>query len=408
MSQPFAPSSSSQRSHTTPRRQKDWCTLLRLLQEVQQLMEQRLEAVEIELQCLEAFRGSIVSEMHSDASPSQRSIAVLYPKGNGRRDREEAPLVGYLTACRSQRIEVSSRVFSPFREAGLYLTSKNRIVRVAPLALSEDEKARQEVEHLLPSSSPVGVVKTKAFPSAGLARLLAALTAAGLDKADFTLSGTSVGRCLSVHANPEPRDVAALCAAVPEKQVRALFDDNMGDFGAIASSLYTYMAEQATIQGMVLPAMRKRSVKLLRLPPSRQQLQLETIIWSLRKCCDCSDRDLVESSHIQWCKALQTTALEGRMRTSRKRSAYATGYSQLLQGLKAVSRVRQGYLVLVLTVCGDFFDLLDAGTLPLQRRNGLFAFRGMLATPHESERFSGPPLPSWTSEGNRTEIFHAE
>ncbi|KAG5482284.1 hypothetical protein LSCM4_05537 [Leishmania orientalis] len=379
------PSFSPRLPHVTPQPQNDWGTLLRLLQRVQKQMEHRLEAVDAEIQFLGAVRGGIVSEMRSDASSRQRSVAVLYPGGTGKRERGEVASVGYVTACRSQRGETANRVVSPFREAGLYVSSKNRVVRVAPLSLSKDEQARQEVERILPSCSPVGVAKGKGFPCAGLARLLASLTAAGLDRGDFTLSGTSTGRCLSVRANPDPRDIAALCASVPEEQVRTLCGDSMGDVGAIASCLYTHMAEQATIRALVLPSMRQCSVKLLRLPPSRQQLQLETITWTLRTCCDCGDRDLVENSHIQWCKTLQTVAPAPHARLSCERSAYATCYSQLLQGLRAASLVRQGYIVFVMTICGEFFDLLHAGKLPLQRKLSPFAFRGVLATPHGSE-----------------------
>ncbi|KAG5482456.1 hypothetical protein CUR178_05595 [Leishmania enriettii] len=379
------PSFSPRLPHVTPQPQNDWGTLLQLLQRVQQQMEHRLEAVDAEIQFLEAVRGGIVSEMRSDASPRQRSVAVLYPGGTGKRERGEVASVGYATVCRSQRGEAANRVVSPFREAGLYASSQNRVVRVAPVSLSEDEQARQEVERMLPSCSPVGVAKENDFPCAGLARLLASLTAAGLDRGDFTLSGTSTGRCLSVRANPDPRDIAALCASLPEEQVRTLCGDSMGDASAIASCLYAHMAEQATIRALVLPSMRQCSVKLLRLPRSRQQLQLETIAWTLQKCCDCGDRDLVENSHIQWCKTLQAVAPARHARLSCERSAYATCYSQLLQGLRAASRVRQGYIIFVLTVYGEFFDLLHAGKLPLQRKHSPFAFRGALATPHGSE-----------------------
>ncbi|TPP40905.1 hypothetical protein CGC20_36280 [Leishmania donovani] len=392
MAQETASSSPTEVRHTTSLNHTEWSALLRLLAEVQGRMEQRLEAVNVELEYLEAFRGGIVSEMRSESSPRRRSVTLPAPRDGGKRSREEVPFVGYAIASPRQRGEVGALGFDPFREAGLYMSSNNPVVRVAPLSLSRDEKARQEVAYILPSYISVGVARARGLPLAGAARLFESLTAAGLDKRDFALSSTSAGRCLSVHTPPDPGDVEALCAAVPEERVRALCRDSMGDAGAIASCLYTELAQQATLRALILPAMRLRSVKLLRLPPYRQQLLLEATTWTLQRCCDCRDRDLTENSHVQWCKVLHSAAPETESCAYLKRKAYATGYSQLLQGLSAVSSVRQGYLVAVLTVCGNFFDLLDAGKLPLQRRTSPFLFRGAHAAPNGDQTSLSPAV----------------
>ncbi|CBZ25182.1 conserved hypothetical protein [Leishmania mexicana MHOM/GT/2001/U1103] len=392
MTQEAASSSPAEVLHATCLQHTAWDALLRQLAEVQRRMEQRLEAIDVELQYLETFRGGIASEVRSESSPRRRSVTVPSPREGGKRSRDEAPFVGYAMTSPRPRGEVGALGLDPFREAGLYTISNNPVVRVAPLSLSRDEKARQEVEYILPSYIPVGVARAKGLPSAGAARLFESLSAAGLDKRDFALSSTSVGRCLSVHIPPNTSDVQALCAEVPEELVRALCRDSMGDPGVIASCLYTELAQQATLHALILPAMRLRSVTLLRLPPYRQQLLLEATMWTLRKCCDCRDRDLTENSHVRWCKVLQSAAPETQACANLKRNAYATGYSQLLHGLNVVSSVRQGYLVAVLTVCGNFFDLLDAGNVPLQRRTSPFLFRGAHVAPNGGQASPSPAV----------------
>ncbi|SYZ64297.1 hypothetical_protein (plasmid) [Leishmania braziliensis MHOM/BR/75/M2904] len=388
VTQKAAPSSSPKVPHRMPLQHTEWGAVLRQLVELEERAQKRLETVNVEIQYLETVRGLVMSGRRSEPSARRRSVAVLFRRNDGKRDRDEVPFVGYLSECRTQRGEAATRSFTPFRQAGLFMSINNPAVRVAPLSLSADEKERQEVEYMFPSCPPIGVVKAKHFPLATAARLLESLTAAGLDERDFALSGTSARRCLSIHTSPEPSDVEALCATVPEELVRALCRDSMGDCGAIASSLYTKLAEQATLRALVLPEMRVHSVKLLRLPPSRQQLLLDTTMWTLRQCCDCCDRDLMENLHVQWCRVLQSTAPASRARTVLQRKAYATAYSQLFQRLSAASSVRQGYLVLVLAVCGDFLDLVEAGKLPLQRPHDYFVFRGTLATPR-----GGQPSP---------------
>ncbi|KAG5508707.1 hypothetical protein JKF63_05205 [Porcisia hertigi] len=351
-----------------------WGALLRQLEEVHQRMEHRLEKVRLEIQHLEALRGSIASEMLIEPALRRRSVVVLCPRDDGKRDRDESRSVKYAISCRARRNEAAIRLSTPFREAALYVNSRQLVVRVAELDPSEDEKARQEVEFILPSCSPHGLVKANHLPLAGAARLLKSLTGAGLNECDFTLSRSSTGRFLIVHAGPDTSDVEDLCAAVPEGVVHALCHNNIGDSATIASCLYTLLAERATLRAMILPTMRSLSAKLLRLPPSRQHLLLEAILWTLEESCGCCDRDLVENSHVQWCKVLQAVSPLRTARRPFQRIGYATGYCQLLQGLSAVSSVRQGYLTFVLIVCGDFFDLLNAGKLPLQRKAAPFVF----------------------------------
>ncbi|GET87360.1 hypothetical protein, conserved [Leishmania tarentolae] len=376
--------------HTTSLQQKEWDTLLHQLEEIQRRMEQRLEAVDVELQYLEAFRGSVVSEMDSGSLPRRRFVTLPMITKAGKRRRDEVPFVGYATAPPRQRGEVGSWGFEPFREAGLYMSCNNPAVRVAPLSLSRDEKVRQEVDYILPSYICPGVEGAKGLPFAAAERLIESLTAAGLDKGDFAMPRTSAGRRLNVRTNPDPSDVKALCAAVSEEHVRSLCCGGMGDSGMIASSLYTELAQQATLRALILPETRLYGVKLLRLPPYRQQLSLEVTIWTLRKCCDCCDRDLAENSLVQWCKALQSVIPETQTCEHLRRDAYATGYYQLLHGLSAASSVRQGYLALVVVVCGTFFDLVEAGKLPFHRKTSPFFFRGALEAVNECHMAPNP------------------
>ncbi|KAK7198293.1 hypothetical protein NESM_000786800 [Novymonas esmeraldas] len=355
--------------------------LLQQLRDVQLRVEERLGVVDAEMQCLEALRVSLTLEKHRAAPARRRAVAVAVLRDDGKRNRDDADGDDYAAAARRMRRgDTLSRTHPPFCGASLYVCGGNPAICAAAPVLSDDETARREVELLFPGGSAIGVAKQAHMPKAAATRLAEVLTEAGLRTDAVALSTASLRQCVSAAAAVR-RDggvLKSLCTAVPAGVVRALCSDSIGDPSLIASCLYTHVAEQAVVRALVLPALRANYRELLRLPPPRQQLQMEAMMWTLSACCHLSDRDLVENTHVQWCRSLQCAAPTAPTVAPHQRAAYAHGWAQLLGAIDTAD-VRQGYLFILLAVCGGFLDLLDAAAAPLRRRATPFRFGGVAA-----------------------------
>lgn len=367
-----------------------WECLLQLHKCIRSQIEERLKKVDLELGYLDALRESltpprqvglpvrrtVVLPPASSSSPSSSS-STSRPRPR-KRNREDAVSVGYLSVHATQKRTSRERTEDPFEDAGLYAEEGNPIAQFAPLQLSSDEVTRQQLLTLFPTTAPTGVRKVDNLPSPAVARIKSRMRAAGVAETAFSIGRRTPREayvCINASFLAEHRksmdNVRHLIVFAKDPQeVQKLRSDYCADPGAVGSCLYVALAERAVAH--TLPpflhgedvAVHLLALRHLAMTPA------ETVAWTFTQCCQCCDRDVMESEQVQWAQTLRSAmppSLPSYVSLPRDTVLYAALCYTLLKKLAAASTTRQGYLIYVLTACSGYPQLLDSHALTSAR-----------------------------------------
>ncbi|KPA77761.1 hypothetical protein ABB37_06600 [Leptomonas pyrrhocoris] len=370
-----------------------WESVSRQHERIRLSIDNRLRKIDAELKELDALRegltrpeGGSMQTPRTVVVPPTSSTSALSDRR--KRNREDtAVTVGYLRVHGVQRRMARGRGADPFEDAGLYAEEGNPVAQFAPVQLSSDEVARQQLLTLFPAIPVTGLRKTDQLPPVAVSRIESRMKAAGLPKASFSIGRRIVSDAyVSVSPLTSSDEYIMLLKDMlsPTRDAQlaqALCRELCADPTAVRSSLCAILAERAVAD--TLPARaRVLAVKLLGLRQFSKS-SVDTVAWTFIQCCQCTDRDVMESSQVQWAQTLRcATPRELPPFPLRDSVLYLALCHTLLNRLAAARTARQGYLPYVLTAAGGYAQLISSKALLSQRRFEDF-------TAHVSTAFEG-------------------
>lgn len=342
-----------------------WEQLLHRHDEIHLHIIHRLQQVDDELTRLDALRGSL-SEALQSGGPVRRTVVLPPLSDTRKRCREESSSVAFLKVHHAERLAPAGRATDPFEDAGLYAEEGNPLAQHTSLGLSCDAAVREDVLHMFPPNAAAGMRKSATLPPAAVSRIKDRLREADLlkKKTSYVFGRrTKSGAYLRITVDPHEDDVQRLFYnALGSPSIQMLPTLFCSDPNAVGSSLYAAMAERAAVESLTTSA-RTSAVRLLGLEHLAHSAA-GIVAWTFTACCQCADRDVMESTLVQWVHALRCARPRHQPSSPQKQTVlFAALCYTLLQRLTAASMARQGYLAYVLTACGNYERLVDVHVL---------------------------------------------
>ncbi|KPI89345.1 hypothetical protein ABL78_1574 [Leptomonas seymouri] len=365
-----------------------WEGLLQQHDRIRLCIGNRLKLVDLELDRLHALRSSLTRPR--EPRLHNRRI-VIFPSstrsssGRRKRSRDDTVTVAYLKTYDVQRRTTTGRTTHPFEDAGLYADEGNPVAQYAPVQLSCDEVESQQLLALFPLSPVTGWRKAMELPPAAVSRIASSLMAAGLAETSFAVGRRAENDAyLRVNTLLDADVYSAkiqrlLSPAMDPQLLQELRRELCADPNAVGLLLYTSLAERAVTHTMPSPT-QPPAVELLGL---RQFAKTSAgiVAWTFTQCCQCADRDVMESAQVQWAQVLRCAGPPKLPPFPLQDTVlYIALCRVLLQQVASAKTARQGYLLYVLTACGGYPHLITSKALLSQR-----GFAGWMA--HVSEVF---------------------
>jgi hypothetical protein len=365
-----------------------WESLLLQREQICSRIDQRLEAVAKELKELDALRQSLTTMATSSCAEAPIRRTVIFPSSpssassssrkrrcdDGTKEHSGTVAVGFLKVRGARRhASAIGRVADPFEDAGLFAEEGNPIAQFAPVQWSSDEVTHQQIRSLFPLSTTPGVHKTASLPPTAISRIESAVDAAGLSSKAFSFGRRAASEAYLRVAMQSFSDVRGeirhlLSSVQTSPSLRMLRTTLCSDPTAVGSRVLAAVAEQAAAAAHTHTSSPHFSaVQLLALQPLQRSTAC-SVAWTFAQCCQCTDRDVMESTHVQWahvlCNARPTMTPPSLLQDT---VLYAALCYALLQKLVAASAVRQGYLGYVLTAYGGYPHVVDVHALTSRR-----------------------------------------
>lgn len=330
--------------------------LLRQNDHIRDAIAHRLRRVDEELSWLDALRDSLSAPSPAlHGKPTQRTVRLpsAAVEKNRKRSRDEDGAVLFLTVSSAPLRSADRSPSEPFEYAGLYAAFPNAIAQSAAVQLSEDAKTTQQLLALFPRQPATGVRKTVRLSAAAASRIARRMREVGLaEGAEYRLGkGTQGSPNLRVKTGLDERDLQRLqSGAMSADAVETLRTSLFSDLGAFQSCLHAALAECAVAQSATRTE-RRRAVQLLG-TTSLFMSAAEAVGETFAQCCRCRDRDVMESTLVQWAGTLLCASPQRlRFPPSPQLQLYIGLCNTLLESLATHTVSRRGYLRYVLAAC---------------------------------------------------------